>query len=122
MPSPELTAAYEAARERHAAAVDDLVPVVIDMALATIAETLPGAEILDTHGEMNDDWVFTLRIRRVLDADGRVLYDAETGHNDPEVERRIDEAGTEFLDLLLDLTGDEYLGRKTVERIGSRGP
>ena len=57
-----------------------------------------------------------LRIQRVLDADGEVLYDIESGHDDPDVENRIDEVGFEYLDLLLDLTGNDYLGRKTVTR------
>jgi hypothetical protein len=45
-----------------------------------------------------------------------VLYDIETGHDDPAVETRIDEVGFEYLDLLLDLTADDYLGTKPVVR------
>jgi hypothetical protein len=40
------------------------------MALATIADVLPSAELLETRGEMNEDWLFTLRIQRVLDSKG----------------------------------------------------
>lgn len=116
MPSPSLIAAFDAAQQRHAEAVDDLVPLLIEMALTSVAETLPGANVLETEGEMNEDWLFTLRIQRVLDADGEVLYDIAVGNDDPEVENRIDEVGFEYLDLLLDLTGDGYLGRKTISR------
>lgn len=123
MPSPELIAAFDAASNRHSAAVADLVPLLIEIALASVAEVLPGADVLETEGEMNEDWLFTLRIRRVLDASGRVLYDSNAGHGDPDVENTIDEAGFEYLDLLLDLTGDDYLGRKTVVRLaGTRSP
>jgi hypothetical protein len=114
MPSPELIAAFDAAGERHSVAVADLVPLLIEMALATVADVLPGAEVFETEGEMNEDWICTLRIQRVLDAGGVVLYDIDLGHDDPQVEHRIDEVGVEYLDLLLDLTGDDYLGRKTV--------
>jgi hypothetical protein len=116
MPSPELIAAFDAANERHTAAVDDFVPLLIEMALASIAEVLPGASVLETEGEMNEDWVFTLRIQRVLDSGEEVLYDIDSGHDDTEVETTIDEVGVDYLDLLLDLTGEEYLGRQTIRR------
>ena len=116
MPSPELIAAFDAANERHTTAVAELVPLLVEMALASIAEVLPGASVLETDGEMNEEWVFTLRIQRVLDAGGDVLYDVSPGHEDPEVEAAIDEVGVDYLDLLLDLTDDEYLGRKTLVR------
>ena len=116
MSNPSLIKAFDAAQERHSAAVAGLVPLLIEMALASVADVLPGATVLETEGEMNEDWLFTLRIQRVLDADGGVLYDIGVGHDDPDVENRIDEVGFEYLDLLLDLTGDAYLGRKTVTR------
>lgn len=122
MPSPSLIAAFEAAQQRHAEVVAGLVPLLIEMALSTVAEALPGATVLETEGEMNEDWLFTLRIQRVLGTDGAVLYDIGTGHDDPEVETRIDEVGFEYLDLLLDLTGDDYLRRNTVSLPVGTGP
>lgn len=122
MPNPSLIEAFSAAQQRHADAVAGLVPLLIEMALARIAEALPGATVLETEGEMNEDWLFTLRIQRVLDADGSVLYDIGVGHDAPEVETRIDEVGFEYLDLLLNLTGDDYLGRKTVSVPIGAGP
>lgn len=116
MPSPELIAAFDAANERHNAAVDDFVPLLIEMALASIAEVLPGASALVTEGEMTEDWAFTLRIQLVLDAAGELLHDVSAGHEDPEVETTIDEVGIDYLDLVLDLTGEEYLGRQTISR------
>ncbi len=112
MSSPSLIEALDAAQQRHSEAVAELVPLLIEMALATVTEVLPGATVLETEGEMNEDWLFALRIQRVLDANGGVLYDINLGHDDPEVENRIDEVGFEHLDL----TGDAYLGRKTIER------
>ena len=114
MPSPELIAAFDAANERHTAAVADFVPLLVEMAIATVADVLPGADRLETEGEMNEDWAFTLRIQRVLDAAGEVLHDVSAGHEDPEVETTIDAVGVEYLDLLLDLTGEDYLGRQTI--------
>ncbi len=114
MPEPSLIEALNAAQERHLEAVADLAPLLIEVALATVAGVLPGTQVLETEGEMNEDWLFTLRLQRVLGTDGAVLYDIGVGHHDPEVETRIDKVGFEYLDLLLDLTGDDYLGRKTV--------
>jgi hypothetical protein len=121
MPSPELIAAFDAANERHTAAVAELVPLLVEMALASIAEVLAGASVLETEGEMNEDWVFTLRVQRVLDAAGEVLYEDTAGHEDPDVETTVDEVGVDYLDLLLELTGDEYLGRKTLVRAAASG-
>lgn len=116
MPEPSLTAASDAAQQRHTEAVAELAPLLVEMALATVAEVLPGADTLETEGEMNEEWAFTLRIQRVLNADGRVRCDVSAGHEDPEVETTIDEVGLDYLDLLLDITGEEYLGSKTVAR------
>ncbi|QGG95438.1 hypothetical protein [Actinomarinicola tropica] len=121
MPSPELIAAFDAANERHTAAVAEFVPLLIEMALATVADVLPGADALETDGEMNEDWAFTLRIQRVVDVHGDLLYDAGVGHDDSEVESTIDDVGVDYLDLLLDLTGENYLGRKTISRVDASG-
>jgi len=120
VPEPSLTAAFDAAQQRHTEAVTELALLLVEMALATVAEALPGADTLETEGEMNEDWAFTLRIQRVLDTDGGVLYDVGVGHGDPVVESTIDEVGFDYLDLLLDLTGEEYIGRKTLSRVEGR--
>jgi len=121
VPEPSLTAAFDAAHQRHTEAVAEIAPLLVEMALATVADVLPGAEMLETEGEMNEDWAFTLRIQRVLDDDGDVLYDVSSGRHDPVVETTIDEVGFDYLDLLLDITGEEYLGRKTVARAAAGG-
>lgn len=56
-----------------------------------------------------------MRVRRVLSADGSVLFDVEHGHVDRRVETAIDEVNSEYLDLLLDLTGDTYMGMSAIE-------
>jgi hypothetical protein len=68
------------------------------------------------HGEMNEDWAFTLRVQSVLDREGGVLYDIGVGHEDPAVEDTIDQIGVDYLDLLMHLTGDQYLGHTLVTR------
>jgi len=80
------------------------------LAIATLVDVLPGASVVKVHGELNEDRLRTLRVRRVLTADGGVLFDVEDGHDDPQVEEAIDNVNTEYLDLLLDLTGDTYMG------------
>ena len=54
------------------------------------------------------------RRQRVISLDGRVLYDIGFAAGD-EVEEMIDAVGIEYLDLLLDLTGDDYLGAKSID-------
>ena len=66
-------------------------------------------------GEFNEDRLRTLRVRRVLAGDSKVLFDVEHGHDDPRFEQAIDESNTEYLDLLLDLTGDTYMGSAAIE-------
>jgi hypothetical protein len=75
----------------------------------TVHDLLPLANTLEVEGWMNEDWLRVLRVRRVLDADGVVLFDVAHGA-DPSLEEAIDEVGTEYLDLLLDLTGDAFMG------------
>jgi len=115
MPDPQLLAAYERFRERYRQAAEELVPVLKSLAVETVRDLLPGAHRLEVHGEINEDWIPVLRIQRVVGDDGTVLFDSAFGHRDPRVEEVIDEVGVEYLDLLLDLTGDQYMGSKEVE-------
>ncbi len=108
--------ALRAANARHAAAVAEFIPLLIGVALATIGDVLPGAEVLETKGEMNEDWAFTLRIQRVLDRDGTVLYDVTVGDDDRRVEDTVDTVEHEYLDVLLDLTGEDYFGFQEITR------
>lgn len=74
------------------------------------------------HGWRNEDWLRVLRVRQVLDADGGVLFDEDEGHDDEAAEQAIDLAGTEYLDLLMDFTGDEYLGAHQLVTSPERAP
>ena len=71
---------------------------------------VPGAVALEVLGETNEDGLDILRIQRVLNAQGDVLYDIETGHPDRAVEDRIDHVGSEYLDQLLEITYGQYFG------------
>ncbi len=87
------------------------------LAIEKLVDLLPGASAVELHGEFNEDWLRTLRVRRVLSADNTVLFDVEEGHDDRRVEAAIDEVNFECLDLLLDLTGDTYMGSAAI-RLG----
>ena len=114
MPDAELIAEYRTAREAHRAAVETLVPLLERIAVETLRDRWPDANELEMHGEFNSDWVPTLRIQRVIALDGRVLYDSAVVAED-EIEDMIDEVGIEYLDVLLDLTGDDFMGAKSIE-------
>lgn len=93
--------------QREVQRLADLTERVTWARLRGVFPTASGAEV---EGSFNEDWLRVLRVRRVLDADGAVLFDVAAGA-DPVVEEAVDEIGTEYLDLLLDLTGDAYMGR-----------
>jgi hypothetical protein len=104
---------YDAALVRYHEAVGALVPLLRGMAVAELVRVFPGASQLVTFGEVNEDAVPILRIQRVLDADGDVLFDAESAEATPDVEDQVDRIGYEYLDRLLEVTGDDYYGQQT---------
>ena len=90
-------------------------PLVRRVALATLADVLPGAATVEARGELNEDWIPTLRVQRVLDAGGRVLFDVETGHPNRAVEDAVDLVDIEYLDVLIVLTSGEYMGHVVID-------
>jgi len=111
----DVGARFERARGAHADAVAALVPALIASALAEVVEVLPGASSLEVLGETNEDGLDTLRIQRVRNAAGDLLYNIDTGHPDRGVEDRIDHVGSEYLDQLLDITYGSYFGIHVLE-------
>lgn len=112
---PELEAEFSRVLEEWQSLGRTLADLTEQLAIETLVDVLPGAALVEVHGEFNEDWLRTLCVRRVLTADGTVLFDVEQGHDDPQVEAAIDEVNTEYLDLLLDLTGDAFMGASAVE-------
>ena len=78
----DVGARFERARGAHAEAVAALVPALIASALAEVAEVLPEATSLEVLGETNEDGLDILRIQRVRNAAGNVLYNIDAGHPD----------------------------------------
>ena len=115
MPSAALIDQFEQAVSRYGSAANDLQPLLVRIALATIEDVLPGTHEIEVIGQVNEDWTPTLRIQRVLDGDGGVLFDVGFGHDETRVEETIDEVNIEYLDVLLDLTGDDYMGHRTID-------
>jgi len=85
------------------------------MAIETLVDVLHKSTAIEALGELNEDWVPTLRVQRVLGADSAVLFDVETSHPDRSVEDAVDAVNVEYLDVLIELTGDEYMGRVTID-------
>jgi hypothetical protein len=115
VPPAELIERHRAALANFSAVVDQLVPVLEEIALATVRDLFPTAHRLEVLGEMNEDWAWTLRIQRVLDADGAVLFDVAVGA-DADLEDHVHEVGVDYLDLLLEVTGEDYFGTHEIER------
>ncbi len=117
MVDPELEAQFGRVLSEWQALGATLAELAERLAVETLVDVLPGASVVEVYGDFNEGWQRTLRIRRVLAADGTVPFDVEEGHEDPQVETAIDEVNTEYLDLLLDLTGDTYMGASAI-RLG----
>ena len=115
MPSPDLVAEFKLTRDQWDALGQALAPLAERLAVETVADALPEAKVIEVRGEINEDWLRILRIQRVLSVTGEVLFDATEGHNERWVEDAVDEANAEYLDLLLDLTGDLYMGNSAIE-------
>jgi hypothetical protein len=86
-----------------------------EWAFESIAEALPGTKEIVVRGEINEDWIPRLRVQRVADANGGVLFDVESAH-DPGVGATIDGVNAEYLDVLVELTGEDFLGTTTIEQ------
>jgi hypothetical protein len=80
----------------------------------TLQSVLPAATSVVVLGAMNEDWASVLRVQRVLDAAGAVLFDVTVGA-DWEIEDVVDEVNVEYLDVLLDLTGNRYMGEHLLD-------
>ncbi len=110
MPSEAVVEEYGRARDEFERAVSRYVPALVKAALARIADVLPACDQVEVLGEINEDWIPRLRVQRVLDQHGTVLFDVRSGHDSRAVEDTIDEVNVEYLDRLIDLTGDEHIG------------
>ena len=116
MPDDDLVAQFHDAARRYDAVAVELTGLAERLAFDTVADVLPATRTLELRGELNEDWLRTLRTQRVLDGSGRVLFDVTEGHDDRRVEDAIDEVDADYLDLLLDLTGDQHMGLTMLER------
>lgn len=115
---PGLRAEFDAALARYTADAERLAELTERLAMAEVRSVLSDAAIVEVHGWMNEDWLKVLRIRTVRSSSGEVLFDVEVGA-EPETEDVLHEIGTELLDLLVDLTGDDFMGTQELE-VGPR--
>lgn len=115
MPDTELEIEYSQAVRDHRAAHSRLVMLLRRMAMESLGDVVPGASSIAAVGEFNEDWIPTLRIQRVFDAEGRVLFDVDVGHSDREVEDAVDFVDTEYLDVLIDLAPGDYFGSVVID-------
>ncbi len=110
----DLRAEFDLALTRFTEDAELLAGLTERLAMAEVSAVLPGAGVVEVHGWRNEDWLTVLRIRLVRSSAGDVLFDVEVGA-EPEIEGALHEIGTELLDLLVDLTGDAYMGTHELE-------
>lgn len=116
MPTPEMVSEYRAARERYDMAAVDLQNQLVRMTLTTLADVLPGTESVDAVGSYDEDLIPTLRIQRVRSVEGEDLFDVDRGHPTRAVEDAVDRVDIEYLDVLIAVTGNRYMGAVTIAR------
>jgi flavin-dependent dehydrogenase len=114
MPNRLLSDAYRESRERYEIARREFVQLLERMVVETLARVLPKMHVIEVLGQFNEDWIPILRVQRVLDASGDVLFDAKEGQADRAVEDAVDTVDMEYLDVLIDLTGDEFMGSAVI--------
>jgi hypothetical protein len=105
--SPE--AEFRELRVVHQQVGERLAELARRAAAATLQSVLPSAASVVLLGATNEDWALVLRIQRVLDGTEAVLFDVTVGA-EREIEDVIDEVNVEYLDVLLDRTGERYMG------------
>ena len=114
MPSTQLLVRYRQVLAPHEEAVDALVPLLVEMALMTIAEVVQGTAAVRTFGDVDEDGVPRLRVLQVFDEAGGVRFDVAR-----DAEERVDVAiaqvEAEYLERLIGLTGDELFGEGFLE-------
>ncbi|MDZ7680021.1 MAG: hypothetical protein U5K29_15885 [Acidimicrobiales bacterium] len=113
-PDYGLRSRYHTLLDQHSRLGRELAEMLPAVIIDLLREVLPGSSAVEVHGQINEDWLTVLRVERVLDAAGGVLFDVATGHPDRAVEDLIDRLDTEFLDHLVYLAPDAYLGRHTL--------
>jgi hypothetical protein len=91
-----------------------LVPLLKRMAVATVRGRWPDAKELELHGEYDADWIPDSGFS-ALSPSTVTCCTTERRFADDGVDRMIDEVGREYLDLLLDLTGDDFIGEQSIE-------
>jgi|SRR5581483_12367427 len=111
MADEQLMLTFERLVTTHRRLSEELAKVLWQVTLARIRDVLPTAEVIEVYGDFNEDGVPRLRIRRVLDRVGTVLFDVGEGHDDRRVEDTVDEVDIEYLDRLVELATAEHMGR-----------
>lgn len=115
MPNQDLVTEFKSTRDQWSALTQAFASLTESFAMETVADALPGATVVELRGEFTEDWLRILRVQRVLSAKGAVLFHVAEGHDDRQVEAAIEQVNEEYFDLLLDLTGDTYMGDSAIE-------
>lgn len=113
-PDYDLRSRYRDGLDRHSRLGRELVELLPAVSIDLLREVLPRTAAVEVYGEMNEDWLTVVRVERVLSPDGDILFNTTTGHPDRAVEDLIDRIDTEFLDHLVHLAPDAYLGHHTL--------
>lgn len=106
-------ARYDAARTAYHAAAHEYEAAIYNHVGTLVRERFPTAAKANVYGTVNEDGTPVLRVVTIVDAEGKVL--AAVDEPEEAWEDFIDELDTEYLDVLIDLTGDDYLGDNEIE-------
>lgn len=104
--------AYESALRSYRQAQAALEVALMEMASSAIGRAVPAATSVEVQGELNLDGAWTLRISRILGPAGEVLV-GPLGECDASIVEVLEEIETDFLDALMDATGNRLVGVHT---------
>ena len=115
MPKQSTADAHYYAEERYRTAAADLHDATQRLAFEKIVDLFPSSHTLNVFGDdEGSNFTPRLRVATIVDADGKVLYDAQHGTDDRELQEKIEEVETELLDHLIDLHPDDWYGESAI--------
>lgn len=113
MPTGTTIYAHSQTREAYYRARNEYALTLERMAAEAILELFEKADSVVLQGEDSYDSGPILRIQRILDNAENVLWDVEDP--DEDFEDQLSEIEHEFLDALIDITGDDWYGENSLD-------
>lgn len=114
MPMTDDEVALETAKSNYSEAARRLAEMLEVVALGAVKHLFPAAHMITVKGSHGEEGEPRLRLQVILDADANVLWSGDNPADDA-VEDAISAIDMEYLDWLIDITGDEWFGQHDLD-------